>query len=176
MMICGKRHGRDGQSGQSLVEFAIVLPIMLVLLSGLFEMSRAILMKAELDNCCADCVRTIEASDDTMSDAELLATLNETAPSGMSFSSSTMAVTRSTTAKEAYQYHLYDSTDSKFYTPRASNFAYKDVTVTLSADVKYVTPIGPIFQMVGNDTFNKAGYTLKCMHAGMVDMTDASTW
>lgn len=61
-MIYGKtkimnRKPRGAQSAQALVEFAIALPVLLLLLLGIMEVSRLILMYALVSNASRDAVR-----------------------------------------------------------------------------------------------------------------------
>ncbi|OLC21930.1 MAG: hypothetical protein AUH33_00830 [Chloroflexi bacterium 13_1_40CM_68_21] len=40
--LLGFVRGRDGERGQSLVEFALLLPVMLLIITGLFDVARAV--------------------------------------------------------------------------------------------------------------------------------------
>jgi len=40
--LFGFIRGRDGEGGQSLVEFALLLPVMLLIITGLFDVARAV--------------------------------------------------------------------------------------------------------------------------------------
>lgn len=58
------RHGKGRRSGQSLVEFALVLPIFLLLLFGLIDMGRYVYLNSTLSQAAREAARVaaVEAS------------------------------------------------------------------------------------------------------------------
>lgn len=64
-----KRHTHDNrkQKGQGLVEFALVFPIFLLLVYGIFEVARAIFMYSAVLNASRDAARYAAAADNVQS-------------------------------------------------------------------------------------------------------------
>ncbi len=66
-MINRRNHDRRNHKGQGLVEFALIIPIFLLLVYGIFEVARAIFMYSAVLNASRDAARYAAASDNVQS-------------------------------------------------------------------------------------------------------------
>jgi Flp pilus assembly protein TadG len=63
MIAAGVRGGRKRQRGQSVVEFAIALPVMLWLLSGLFDLGRVSYYEITVADAARNAARVLASND-----------------------------------------------------------------------------------------------------------------
>lgn len=129
----GLRLGRGRESAQSLVEFALVLPMFLLLLFALVDFGRAFFTWQVVTNASREGARAgAVQSSSSQIDAKIYASFCEAYPDP---DSCALDPARLTISKSGVQ------------GPRGSQ-----VTVSLSYDFDYVTPIGAILGLVSGGT------------------------
>ena len=57
-MLAGRRLNRMSARGQTIVEFALVLPIFLLIVFGIFDFGRIVFLQSQLENAVREGVRT----------------------------------------------------------------------------------------------------------------------
>ncbi len=111
------------EAGQSLVEFTLVLPMLLILLFAIVDMGRAFYTWNQVANAAREGARTAAVQSDT-------ATINAAVTSAMgSLTTTSPTLTRTYTNVQAAKGNT--------------------VTVKLDYKFKYVTPLSPLLQLVG---------------------------
>jgi Flp pilus assembly protein TadG len=89
--LCGRRNvmrGEVGQRGAALVEMALILPVLVLLLMGIFEFGRAYNAKITLTHATREAVRELAISGDPAeASATLAASVNPLDPNLVSMSS-----------------------------------------------------------------------------------------
>jgi Flp pilus assembly protein TadG len=71
------RHLRRSQSGQAVVEFALVVPLMLALIVGVVELSRAWGAQQVITNTAREALRAAVVDDPTFTQGEMYARIDE---------------------------------------------------------------------------------------------------
>lgn len=124
---------RDSEAGQSLVEFAMILPVFVLLLMAMVDFGRGFYTWLEVTNAAREGARAGAVQLDSASiDAKIYASLCKTYPSDCALdpSSSVMHITKTNVQGARGQ----------------------EVTINISYDFHYATPIGNILHLVSGGT------------------------
>lgn len=131
-----------GQRGQSLVEFAFVLPVLAVILFGLTDMGLAIHNAVTITNAARDGARVAAVNSGSASAVATAVADDEKSTSLVDCTTSSPTI---------------QATPNASGTPTNSGY-----TVTASCSYSPVTPLGPLFKLVGasaNSTFTISSST-----------------
>jgi Flp pilus assembly protein TadG len=139
-MMVQRRFG--GQRGQSLVEFALVLPVLSVILFGLTDLGLAIHNAVTITNAARDGARVAAVNSGSASAVATAVADDEKSTSLVDCTTSTPTISKTAYASPPPTYSSY--------------------TVTASCSYSPITPLGPLFKLVGataNSTFTISSST-----------------
>ena len=129
------RHWRQGQSGQALVEFSLILPVFLMLLFGLVDFGRGFYTWQMVTNAAREGARAAAVQSDSATiDAKLYGSFCSAWPTP---SSCALDTTKMTVTKTNIQ------------GPRGAQ-----TTVAVAYTFTYVTPIGPLLALFGGSSIS----------------------
>ncbi len=138
------------ENGQSTVEFAVVLVVLVLLLAGPIDLYRYAFAKMTLDNATSDALSQVQASE--LDDASLLSShalsSAESAYGDKIGGLAVADVSVSSSQKVSYNYRVYSSDlekDADKFETRPSNYSYRTVSLSLSCDWSAVTIFGTMF-------------------------------
>jgi Flp pilus assembly protein TadG len=125
-----RRLGR--QRGQALTEFALILPVLAVILFGLTDIGLAINDMITITNAARDGARVAALNNGSQSEVNSAVTSDETAGSTslVNCTAATPTLTETTNASPPPTYSSYTVTTSCTYSP--------------------ITPLGALFKLVGS--------------------------
>ena len=149
------------EKGQALTEFAIILPIILLLLMLPFDYARLIYTKMSLNSAATEALATLKPSDvggpggSGSPSQVVLDSINRSY--GNSIDVGRVSIDRldiSNEGKKEYTYYVYTSDKAhnpfdKQFDERASNYFCKTVSLKISFDFQPVTFLGR--QLMGRD-------------------------
>jgi len=134
----GKR--KRGESGQALVEAALLIPIVVVLLAGVFDMGRYYVLAADVQSACDSVCRMIEA-DQKVDIGALEGELDRLYPNmsgSLELHVGDAEMTNTSSSGDA-GYHIYDPRTGSWKShPQTTSQEKRAVTVTLEQN--WVTP------------------------------------
>lgn len=148
------------ERGQSLVEFAMVLPILLIVLGMAVDIARVVDAKILVQSAACESVRQISSRSTMSSEVNtVLATyydrLNKT--------KLTTNLTATSTSNRNYTYHAYNSSTKKFV-DQSSYIKYFDATVNLTYKVSVITPMAQL--VMGKEKVINAKFTRMILEGG----------
>lgn len=148
------------EKGQSLVEFAMVLPILLIILGMAVDIARVVDAKILVQSAACESVRQISSRSTMTSEVNtVLATyydrLNKT--------KLTTSVTATSTSNRNYTYHAYNSLTGKFV-DKSSYIKYFDATVNLTYKVPIITPMAQL--VMGKEKVINSKFTRMILEGG----------
>ena len=147
------------EKGQSVVEFALVLPMLLLLLGMIVDVGRVLDAKILIENAACESIRQINSRSTMVTDVNnILNTYYDRIDSTKLVKS----VTGTANATRNYTYHAYKSSTNSFVS-QPSYITYFDATVELTYTVNPLTPIGKL--MLGNSVQIKSKY-IKMIYVG----------
>lgn len=133
------------ESGASIVEFVICLPILLLLACGLIDLAGMVVVGSQAHAAASAAARTVLVSP-ASTDAQLKVVALSEAPS-VSESEMTLSTKKGATSSKTYE-HKFDRAGT---TKRESKVTTQPDTVTVTIKRKYVTAIGKTIS--GSDTY-----------------------
>ena len=138
------------ENGQSTVEFAVVLIVLVLLLAGPIDLYRYAYAKMTLDNATSEALSQVKASE--LDDQSLLsAHALSVAQGAYGDKVEDLAVANvsvSSSQKVSYDYRVYSSDlekDADKFETRPSNYSYRTIGLSMSCNWSAVTVIGTIF-------------------------------
>lgn len=145
--------------GQALVEFALALPILLILLGAVIDIGRIINYKIVLQSAASDSVKYIQKD---FSDSQI-DTIRTTIKSDLTndyknqldVNNLDISCSRGSSQHKEYTYHL--SEGNGVFGNEQSYYDYFDATVTLKYDVPMITPV--MAQIVGKKVTLSSQFT-----------------
>lgn len=128
-LVSGVRNWRKTEAGQSLVEFSLILPVFLVLMFGLVDFGRAFYTWMIVTNAAREGARAGAVQLDTNSiNQRIYGSFCNSYPSSCAIDTSRMPAPKLDNVQGA----------------RGTA-----VTVDISYNFEYVTPLGPLLQLIG---------------------------
>ena len=128
----------NNESGQSLVQFALMIPILLLLLSMAVEVARIVDAQILLNSAACEATRSIKATSDIDYSVETILYGNYADRLNLSRLNYETHETR-----EKKKYYNYHARDTRYggHVNRTSFYTYKDITVVLTYELELATPI-----------------------------------
>ncbi|MEG2006857.1 MAG: TadE/TadG family type IV pilus assembly protein [Raoultibacter sp.] len=172
-LFCNKQDKEKSQAANSILGFAVLLPILLLLVCCIVEAGNMYLVKTVADNVCCDAVRALEQRPQTT-----YTQMNEQVKTACSFIAAPEKVTlgwkAGATKSIEYNYRFFNQKTGKDDF-RPSHYVYTLVDVNVSVEETYLTPIGNVLQFAGIN-FDKKGYIYVAKSSGAVNSTNSSNW
>lgn len=137
LTIKPKKH-ITGESGQSLAEFAYIVPILVLMFSFVVDFARVVDAKILVNNAAAEVVRTMSLYGD---DSHTEDVLYHNYGDRLDASRLTYTVNKSPLKTDYYNYHSYSSGS---WTTTPARQDYIDTTVTVKYDVDIVMPLSQL--------------------------------
>lgn len=134
------------ESGQSLVQFVLVLPVLMIMFGIIVDTGRVINAKIILGNATAECIRYIvEKRTTPISDSNLKALTDEALNNGRFYDffdkrKLNIGITVSNNSPQEYYYH---KSDSDYYGTRGYVYT-KDVQIELSYELDLIMPLARV--------------------------------
>jgi|GEM_PF-2518216 hypothetical protein len=141
MLKAGKNSYLD-ERGQALVEAALVIPILVIILAGVFDLGRYFVLEADVRSACDTACRSIEAARqvDMAALNEEVDALYPSLAGALEISVGDARLEEKTTAADGVPYyHIYDVPGSEPLT-RPQTLSQEKRAVTVSLDGDWVTP------------------------------------
>ena len=148
------------EKGQSLVEFAMVLPILLVLLGMAVDIARVIDAKILIQSAACESVRQITSRSTMTTEVN---TVLSTYYDRIDSSKLVKNISGSSTDFRYYTYHAYNSYYNSFV-DRASYIKYFDATVNLTYTVPIITPMAQL--VMGKEKVISSQFTRMILEGG----------
>jgi Flp pilus assembly protein TadG len=127
--------------GQSLVEFALILPLLLLMFGFLFDVGRIIDTKILLQSATHEGARQIISKSNM--DNQVLSAISDYSDR-LEFDKLTVISSASDTIKQNYTYHALKS-DGYNFDQLSSYYTYFDATVTLKYELPIIMPNSKLF-------------------------------
>lgn len=141
------------ETGQSLVEFALVLPVLLIILGMVVDIARIIDIKIVLKSAACDSVRNIKTDAGKLSEAERAVAAYY---DRLDLSSLNIDVIKNNSSRRTYNYHSRTA-DYMVFKTNQSYIDTFDVTVVLNYSVPVITPMGQL--VLGKNFRVRESYT-----------------
>ncbi|TGJ77405.1 TadE/TadG family type IV pilus assembly protein [Caproiciproducens galactitolivorans] len=126
-----------GERGQGLVEFALVLPVLLIILGAAVDLGRMINYKIILQNAASDSVRSMKQESDLNPDV-IKSKLYEKYGDQLDFSQFQV---RSSGGDVQRKYYTYHANSWYGFVDRTSYYDYFDATISVNYRMKMATPV-----------------------------------
>ena len=155
------------EKGQALVEAALLIPVLVILIAGVFDLGRYYVMCADVQSACDTVCRSIEAKQEaplSELEDELKALYPNMASSLVLEVSDPIITTTEHTGQAAY--HIYDA-DAGVFRDRPQKLSQERREVTVSLTQGWITPgMMAIAGVTGGNEF-----TISCSNTATIDRT-----
>ena len=141
------------EEGQSMVEFALLLPVLFILFMLPMEFYRYMHMKMELDSAVSSCLAELDYNDVQASGIENKIIREVSSAYGSQFNMADLSLDKLSVGKKTktdYMYYVYSSDKAKNgfadrFDARPSNYQCREVKLKMAYHMRPLTPLGALF-------------------------------
>lgn len=151
-----------GEKGQSIIEFALVLPILLMFLGMAFDIGRVIDAKILVQSASSESIRQVTSRSSMTGEINgVLATYYDR----LDQSNLEVLISGGYSSKRYFTYHAYNNSHYPgYFVDRESYITYFDATVELTYKIKIITPMAQL--VMGKEKIVNSKFTRMITEGG----------